>query len=81
MCKSGLSSTEKFKSNETLKLDPRGLNAAFSRRIPSVSVVKLTIKMSKLNRLAKTDLSVFIAELKTSLTVLQRKNCLREFRH
>ena len=56
MCKSGLSSTEKFKSNETLLLDPRGLNAAFSRRIPSVSVVKFTIKMSKLNRLAKTDL-------------------------
>ena len=45
----------KLNSNETLQLDTREFNAAFSLGIPSVSVVQLLVQMSKLNGPGKTD--------------------------
>ena len=53
MYKSGLSSI-KLNSNKTLQLDTRGFNAAFSRWITSVSVVQVTVQMSKLKGLGET---------------------------
>ena len=47
----GLCST-KLNSNETLQLDTRELNAAFSHWIPSF--VQLTVQMSKLNEIGRT---------------------------
>ena len=44
----------KLNSNETLQLDTREFNAAFSLWIPSVSVVQLLVQMSKLNGPGKT---------------------------
>ena len=71
---------QKLNSNETLQLDTRGFMQLFSNLIASVSVVQFTVQMSKLNRLGKTYRKrIFIVELKTSLALLLRTNCLREF--
>ena len=79
VCKSGLSSTEtKFEWDTSIR--HKGIYAAFSNLIASVSVVQFTVQMSKLNRLGKTYRKrIFIVELKTSLALLLRTNCLREF--
>ena len=45
---------QKVNSNETLQRDTRGFYLAFSHWIPSVSIVELTVQMSKLNGLGKT---------------------------
>ena len=71
---------QKLNSNATLQLDTKGFNAAFSQWIPSVSVVQFTVQMSKLNDLGKTHRTRLLVELKTSLTLSLRTNCLREFR-
>ena len=58
----------KLISNGTLQRNTRGLNAAFSHWIPSVSVVQFKVKMSKLNRLGKTHREhMFVVELKFKL--------------
>ena len=58
----------KLISNGTLQRNTRGLNAAFSHWIPSVSVVQFKVKMSKLNRLRKTHRErMFVVELKFKL--------------
>lgn len=58
----------KLNSNDTLQRDTRGFNAAFSNRIPSVSVVQFTVKLSKLNALGKTHRErTFVVELKLKL--------------
>ena len=73
---------QKLNSNETLQLDTRGFMQLFSNLIASVSVVQFTVQMSKLNRLEKTYRKrIFVVELKTSLALLLRTNCLREFRY
>ena len=59
---------QKLNSNDTLQLGTRGFNAAFSHRIPSVSVVQLMVQMSKFNGLGKTHRErVFVVELKLKL--------------
>ena len=59
---------QKLNSNDTLQLVTRGFNAAFSHRIPSVSVVQLMVQMSKFNGLGKTHRErVFVVELKLKL--------------
>ena len=58
----------KLISNGTLQRNTRGLNAAFSHWIPSVSVLQFKVKMSKLNRLRKTHRErMFVVELKFKL--------------
>ena len=65
--------------------DTRGFNAAFSQKIPSVSLVQFTVQMFKLNGLGKTHRErIFVVELKLklrSLALSMRTNCLRKFRY
>ena len=57
---------KKIKSNESLQLDTRGLNAASYHWNPSVSIAQFAIQMSKFNGLAKSfNEIVIIVELKT----------------
>ena len=71
---------QKLNSNETLQLDT--IYAALFNLIASVSALQFTVQMSKLNRLGKTYRKrIFVVELKTSLALLLRTNCLREFRY
>ena len=59
---------QKLNSNDTLQWDTRGFTAAFSRWIPSVSVVQFTVQMSKLNGLRKTHRErIFVVELELKL--------------
>ena len=49
----------------------RSVNAAFSQKIPSVSVVQFTVQMFKLNGLGKTHRErLFVVELKLKLRSL-----------
>ena len=49
----------------------RAFNAAFSQKIPSVSVVQFTVQMFKLNGLGKTHRErIFVVELKLKLRSL-----------
>ena len=62
---------QKLNSNGTLQRDTRGFNAAFSQKIPSVSLVQFTVQMFKLNRLGKTHRErIFVGELKLKLRSL-----------
>ena len=62
---------QKLNSNDTIQQDTRGFNAAFSHRIPSVSVVQFTVQMSKLDGLGKTHRErIFVVELKLKLCSL-----------
>ena len=67
VCKSGLSSTKsKFEWHTPTR--HKGFNAAFSQKIPSVSVVQFTVQMFKLNGLGKTHRErLFVVELKLKL--------------
>ena len=79
---SGLSSTEKFKSNETLFNWTQGeFNAAFSSWIPSVFVVQFKVQMIKLKRLAKTCRKRICIRTEDFSDRFTTKNCLREFRY
>ena len=61
----------KLNSNGTLQRDTRGLNTAFSQKIPSVSVVQFTVQMSRLNGLEKTHPErTFVVKLKSKLRSL-----------
>ena len=63
--------SQKLNSNGTLQRDTRGFNAAFSQKIPSVSLVQFTVQMFKLNRLGKTHRErIFVVELKLKLRSL-----------
>ena len=63
--------SQKLNSNGTLQRDTRGFNAAFSQKIPSVSVVQFTVQMFKLNGLGKTHQErIFVVELKLKLRSL-----------
>ena len=63
--------SKKLNSNGTLQRDTRGFNAAFSQKIPSVSVVQFTVQMFKLNGLGKTHQErIFVVELKLKLRSL-----------
>ena len=63
--------SQKLNSNGTLQRDTRGFNAAFSQKIPSVSVVQFTVQMFKLNGLGKTHRErIFVVELKLKLRSL-----------
>ena len=79
VCKSGLSSTKtKFEWDTSIR--HKGIYAALFNLIASVSALQFTVQMSKLNRLGKTYRKrIFVVELKTSLALLLRTNCLREF--
>ena len=62
---------QKLNSNDTIQQDTRGFNAAFSHRIPSVSVVQFTVQMSKSDGLGKTHRErIFVVELKLKLRSL-----------
>ena len=56
VCKSGLSSTQKLNSTETLLLDTTRVNTTFSQWLSFnfVSALQFTVQMSKLNGLGKT---------------------------
>ena len=57
--------SQKLNSNGTLQRGTRGFNAAFSQKIPSVSVVQFTVQIFKLNGLGKTHRErLFVVELK-----------------
>ena len=63
--------SQKLNSNGTLQRDTRGFNAAFSQKIPSVSLVQFTVQMSKLNGIGKTHRErIFVVELKLKLCSL-----------
>ena len=63
--------SQKLNSNGTLQRDTREFNAAFSKKIPSISVVQFTIQMSKLNGIGKTHREpIFVVELKLKLRSL-----------
>ena len=63
--------SQKLYSNGTLQRDTGGFNAAFSQKIPSVSVVQFTVQMFKLNGLGKTHRErIFVVELKLKLRSL-----------
>ena len=52
----------------TLQRDTRECNAAFSQKIPSISVVQFKVQMSKLNGIGKTHRErIFVVELKLKL--------------
>ena len=62
---------QKLNLNGTLQRDTRGFNAAFSQKIPSVSVAQFTVQMFKLNGLGKTHRErIFVVELKLKLRSL-----------
>ena len=70
VCDSGISFT-KINSNGTLQRDTREFNAAFTQKIPSISVVQFTVQMSKLNGIRKTHRDrIFVVELKLKLRSL-----------
>ena len=54
VCKSGLSSTQKLNSSETLLLDTTRVNTTFSQWVSLVSALQFTVQMSKLNGLGKS---------------------------
>ena len=56
VCKSGLSSTQKLNSTETLLADTTRVNTTFSQWVSFnlVSALQFTVQMSKLNGLGKT---------------------------
>ena len=63
--------SQKLNSNGTFQQDTRGFNAAFSQKIPSVSVVQFTGQMFKLNGLGKAHRErIFVVELKLKLPSL-----------
>ena len=63
--------SQKLNPNGTLQRKTRGFNAAFSQKIPSVSVVQFTVQMFKLNGLGKTHRErIFVVELKLKLRSL-----------
>ena len=63
--------SQKLSPNGTLQRDARGFNAAFSQKIPSVSVVQFTGQMFKLNGLGKAHRErIFVVELKLKLPSL-----------
>ena len=63
--------SQKLNSNGTLQRDTREFNAAFSQKIPSVSLVQFTVQMFKLNRLGKTHREhMFVVKLKLKLRSL-----------
>ena len=63
--------SQKLNPNGTLQRDARGFNAAFSQKIPSVSVVQFTGQMFKLNGLGKAHRErIFVVELKSKLPSL-----------
>ena len=63
--------SQKLNTNGTLKRDTRELNAAFSQKIPSISVEQFTVQMSKLNGIGKTHRErIFVVELKLKLGLL-----------
>ena len=70
VCDSDISFT-KINSNGTLQRDTREFNAAFTQKIPSISVVQFTVQMSKLNGIGKTHRErIFVVELKLKLRSL-----------
>ena len=63
--------SQKLNSNGTLQRDTRECNAAFSKKIPSISVVQFKVQMSKLNGIGKTHRErIFVVELKLKLRSL-----------
>ena len=71
VCKSGLSFTKTKFERHKLQRDTREFNAAFSQKIPSISVVQFTVQMSKLNGIGKTHRErIFVVELKLKLRSL-----------
>ena len=63
--------SQKLNSNGTLQGDTRECNAAFSQKIPSVSLVQFTVQMFRLNELGKTHRErIFVVELKLKLRSL-----------
>ena len=63
--------SQKLNSNGTLQRDTREFNAAFSQKIPSVSLVQFTVQMSKLNGIGKTHRErIFVVKLKLKLRSL-----------
>ena len=63
--------SQKLNSNGMIQRDTRRFNAAFSQKIPSVSVVQFTVQMSKLNGIGKTHREpIFVVELKLKLCSL-----------
>ena len=63
--------SQKLNSNGTLQRDTRECNAAFSQKIPSISVVQFKVQMSKLNGIGKTHQErIFVVELKLKLRSL-----------
>ena len=74
VCKSGLSPT-KTKFEWYTPTRHKGINAAFSHWIPSVSVVQFTVQMFKLKGLTKTHRErLFVVELKLKLRSLFHYN-------
>ena len=60
--------SQKLNSNGTLQLDTRECNAAFSQKMPSISVVQFTVQMSKLKGIGKTHRKrIFVVALKLKL--------------
>ena len=63
--------SQKLNSNGTLQRDTREFNAAFSQKIPSISVEQVTVQTSKLNGIGKTHRErIFVVELKLKLHLL-----------
>ena len=63
--------SQKLNSNGTLQRDTRECNAAFSQKIPSISVLQFKVQMSKLNGIGKTHQKrIFVVELKLKLCSL-----------
>ena len=54
VCKSGLSSTQKLNTTDTLLLDTTRVNTTFSQLVSLVSALRFTVQMSTLNGLGKT---------------------------
>ena len=72
--------SQKLNSSGTLQQDTKEFNAAFSQKIPSISVVQFTVQMSKLNGIGKTHRErIFVVELKLKLrSLFQYEQIARE---
>ena len=72
--------SQKLNSKGTLQQYTREFNAAFSQKIPSISVVQFTVQMSKLNGIGKTHGErIFVVELKLKLrSLFQYEQIARE---
>ena len=72
---------QKLNSNETHQRDKRGFNAAYYHLIPSVSVAQFTVQIERPWKDSPRTYICCRTEIKTSLALSLKTDCLREFRY